>query len=123
MSTIVSVVGIVIAGFGILGVIRPETLMRLVSLSWQAPSGLYLAMAVRVIFGVALIGAASSSRFPNALLIIGVLSIITAAVALLLGFERLRAFVDWWLARPPGLIRTWAAIASAFGVFLVCAVW
>lgn len=123
MSAIIVVVGIVLGGLGILGVIRPGKLLHLVSMSWQSPSGLYLAMAVRLVFGVALIGAASSSRFPDVLLFIGVLSIITAVLAPLIGFARLRAFVDWWLARPPGLIRAWAAIAAALGVFLVYAVW
>ena len=123
MSAIVSAVGIVIAGLGILGVIRPRNLVHLVSIPWKSPSGLYLAIVVRLIFGVALIGAASSSRFPNVLLIIGVLSIITAFLAPLLGFERLREFIDWWLARPPVFIRSWAAIAAVFGVFLVFAVW
>jgi hypothetical protein len=123
MSVIVAAVGIFLAAFGIFGVIRPGTLTRFVAISWQAPSGLYLAMAIRLIFGVALIGAASSSRFPTVLLIIGALSIVTAVVAPLLGFERVRAFAEWWLVRPFWLIRAWAGIASAFGVFLVWAVW
>jgi hypothetical protein len=122
MSAIVAGVGIFLVGFGILGVIRPETLTRFVSASWQAPSGLYLAMAVRLTFGVALLGAASGSRFPNALLIVGILSIVSAVVAPFLGFERLRAFAEWWLARSSGLIRAWAGMAAAFGAFLVWAV-
>jgi hypothetical protein len=123
MSAIVAVVGIAMAGLGILGVIHPRKLGRFVSIPWQSRSGFYIAIAIRLIFGLAVIGAASSSRFPDVLLIIGVLSIITAVLAPLLRFERMRVFVDWWLAGPPGLIRAWAAIAAVLGVFLVFAVW
>jgi hypothetical protein len=122
MSAIVTVFGVAIAGLGIFGVIRPRDLVRFVSATWKSPSGLYLAIAVRLILGVALIGAASSSRFPDALRILGILSIITAVVAPILGTERVRAFVEWWAGRPSGLIRAWAAFATVFGVFLVHAV-
>jgi hypothetical protein len=123
MSAIVTVFGVAIAGLGILGLIRPEKLVRFVSVAWQPPSGLYLAIALRLTLGVALVGAASSSRFPDALYILGILSIITAVVAPILGSERVRAFIEWWTARPSGLIRAWAALATVFGVFLVLAVW
>ena len=71
---------------------------------------------------MALIRAASGSRFPDALGVLGVISILAALVASALGFDRLRAFVQWWAARPAGFIRAWALVAVAFGVFLVYAV-
>ena len=42
-----------------------------------------------------------------------------AAVVLpLLGRERLRPMIDWWISRPGGFIRAWSLVAVAFGVFL-----
>jgi hypothetical protein len=123
MSAIVGVLGVVIAGLGILGIVRPGDLVRFVSVAWRSPSGLYLAIAVRLILGIVLIAAASSSRFPDALRILGALSIITAVLVPILGSERVRAFVEWWAGRPSGFIRAWATLAVAFGAFLVYAVW
>lgn len=122
MSAIVGVLGVVIAGLGILGIVRPGDLVGFVSLAWKSPSGLYLAIAVRLVLGIALIGAASGSRYPDALRILGALSILTAVLVPILGSERVRAFVEWWVGRPCGLIRAWAAFAVVFGVFLVHAV-
>ena len=122
MSVIVTLFGTAIGALGILGLIRPASLIRFVSAAWQLRTGFYLAIIVRLVLGVALIGAASGSRFPDALGILGIISIVAALVASSVGFERLRAFVRWWTARPSGFIRAWALVAAAFGVFLVYAV-
>jgi len=65
MSVIVTLFGIAIAALGILGLIRPGSLIRLVSVAWQTRAGLYLAIILRLVLGAALIGAASRSRFPG----------------------------------------------------------
>jgi len=122
MSVIVTLFGAAIGALGILGLIRPATLIGFISAAWQSRAGLYLAIILRLVLGVALIGAASGSRFPDALGILGIISIVAALVAPSLGFERLRAFVQWWIARPLGFIRAWALIAAVFGAFLVYAV-
>lgn len=122
MSLIVTLFGIVIAALGIAGLIRPGSLIGFVSAAWRLRAGLYLAIVLRLVLGVALIGAASSSRFPDALGILGVISIIGALVASSLGFERLRAFVQWWAARPSGFVRAWGLVAAGFGGFLVYSV-
>jgi hypothetical protein len=122
MTLIVFLFGILITAVGLLGVISPGNLIRFVSVAWQSRAGLYLAIIVRLILGVALIRAASGSRFPDALGVLGVISILAALVASALGFDRLRGFVQWWATRPVAFTRAWALVAAGFGVFLVYAV-
>lgn len=122
MSVIVTGFGIVIAVLGIVGLIAPGSLIRLVSAAWQSRAGLYLAIILRLVLGLALIGAAPGSRFPDALGILGVITILAAVIASMLGFERVRRFVQWWAARPSGFGRAWGLVAAVFGVFLVYAV-
>ena len=122
MSETVAVIGIVIIGFGILGIASPATLIRLTSAVVQSKVGIYAAAALRLAFGIVLIAAASASHFPQTLLVLGVITIVAAILVPFIGIKRLRALVDWWIARPPGLIRAWAAIAVALGIFLVTAV-
>ena len=71
--------------------------------------------------GVLLLAAASSTRFPWAIGALGVLSLAAAVSLPLLGYERLREFVDWWMARPQGFVRGWSLAACGFGAFLVWA--
>jgi len=122
MSVIVTLFGAAIAALGILGLMRPGGLVHFVSVAWQTRVAFHFAIMLRLILGVALIGAASGSRFPDALGILGVISLVAALVAPGLGFKRLRTFVQWWAARPPEFIRVWGLVAAVFGVFLVYAV-
>jgi len=122
MWVVVTLFGAAIAALGIVGLMRTASLIRFVSGAWQTRAGLYLAVILRLVLGVALIGAASRSRFPDAIGILGIISIVAALVAPSLRFERLRAFVQWWAARPSGFIRAWALVAAVFGVFLMYAV-
>jgi len=122
MSETVAVIGIVIIGFGILGIASPATLTRLTSAVVQSEVGIYAVAGLRLVFGIVLIAAASASHFPQTLLVIGVIIIVAAIVVPFIGVKRLRALVGWWLARPPGLIRALGVIAVALGIFLVTAV-
>jgi len=64
MSVLVVLFGVVITLLGILGVVEPRRLTALLTATWQSRSGLYLAVAVRLGLGVALIAAAPGSRWP-----------------------------------------------------------
>jgi len=121
MSSIIVVFGIAVALLGAMGLVRPTGLIRFVETAWQSSTGFYLAVTVRVVLGVILIVAAPDCRFPDVVRILGIVSLIAAAVAAILGHERLRSFVEWWIGRPAGFIRGWSVAAVAFGCFLVYA--
>ena len=121
MTSIVALLGIAVAAMGLLGVVRPGDLMRIVENVWATRTGFHVAIAVRLALGAVLIAAAPDCRFPVAVRVIGVISVVGAAVVAVMGRERLRAFVRWWMAFPAGIIRSWAAFAFAFGAFLVYA--
>ncbi len=119
MTWMVALFGIAITLFGILGLIRPDSLIRLVRRPWRSQMGFYFNIGIRVIFGIVLLLTASQSRFPEAFRIVGIISLVAALVAPFLGFVRLQRFVQWWANRPSGLIRGWSLVAAAFGVFLL----
>jgi len=82
--------------------------------------GIYFAVIVRLMLGVALIVAAPESLYPMAFLIVGWIAIVAAAAVAFIGRERLRRITDWFLERfTPPIIRLWLLIAMAFGGFLV----
>ena len=118
MTWVVALFGIVITLLGILGLVRPTRLIRLVQRPWESQKGLYLSIGIRVVFGIVLLIAASESRFPEAFWILGIISLVAAVVAPFLGFARLQGIVQWWARRSPGFVRSWSLVAAAFGVFL-----
>jgi hypothetical protein len=121
MTWVVALFGIAIAAFGLLGVVRPGDLIRLIENAWRTNTVFYVAIASRLVLGAALLAAATDCRFPLAFRILGFVSLVGAAGIAVFGIERSREFVRWWFERPAGFIRGWAMAAVAFGAFLVYA--
>ncbi len=65
LTWVVALFGITIILLGVLGLIRPGNLMRLVLGAWQSRKGFYFSIGIRVVFGIVLLLAASQSRFPE----------------------------------------------------------
>ena len=121
MNELVALFGAVITLFGMVGMVDPKKLVGWVQSAWQAPRGFYLTIFIRLTFGALLLSAASESRFPQALRILGMHSLAAAVLIPIIGFARLKRFVDWWAERPTGWVRIWSLGAVGFGVFLVWA--
>ncbi|MDH3262160.1 MAG: hypothetical protein OEM81_12735 [Acidimicrobiia bacterium] len=120
MSVIVTVFGWMLIGIGVLSVIRPNVLVRFLSLPYQF---LFPWVIIsRLVIGAALIGAATGSRFPNTLLVLGILTIVIVIAFVSLGPGRLRTLIEWFLVLPSGAIRIWGLAALTIGLFLVIAV-
>lgn len=120
MTLVALVLSLFIAAVGALGVVSPARLLGVVR-RLQSPAGLYLAAALRVVLGVALVFAAPTSRAPQVIRILGVFVVAAGLLTPFFGLERFRRLLDWWSARGPVFVRTWAAVAAAFGLWLAYA--
>ena len=123
MAVLVALFGAAIAGLGILGFVRPRSLVGFVESTWQSRAGFYGAIGLRVVFGLLLLAAGPESRFPQVLWVVGMISLVAAVLSPLVGFERLRRYVQWWSDRSASLVRAWSLVTLGFGAFLVYAVW
>ena len=119
MTLLVALIGALIALLGATGLVRPSMLVGMLDWVWRTRRGLYGVVALRLCIGVILVVAAPECRYPTAMRILGVISIVSATLVPVLGLERIRALVSWWAARPPLFIRAWAVFAIAFGGFLI----
>ena len=54
--------------------------------------------------------------------LVGVLIIVAGLLAPSFGLERSQALLDAWSSRGPVFMRTWAAVALLFGLFIAYAV-
>ena len=122
MTFLVAVFGVLIAMLGLVGVAAPQKLIAIVQKVWTPHPGLYLAISLRLLLGVALLVAAPESAAPRALWVLGWLAVAAAVAIPCLGFSRTLRFIGWWTHRPPALIRAWSLAALVFGGFLVTAV-
>jgi hypothetical protein len=125
MGGAVAAIGVVIGVVGAIGVVSPTILLSpaLDGLKWS-PRRIYGLAVARLVIGVILVVAASSTAFPTLVMFIGAVFILRAAMIPLLGLDRTRSLIEWLQGRsslvtrllflagvvPLGLFLVWAAI-------------
>ena len=123
MKNLALVVGLCIATVGGVGILAPSGLVWIAQHS-VTPSVFYLIAMVRVGFGLVLISAASASRAPKALRVLGYVILIagiTTALTGLLAIGRARSIIDWWLQQGLGVVRLTGVLVLALGGFVAYA--
>jgi hypothetical protein len=115
------VLGFVAATIGAVGVVAPDVLLELGE-SLLTPTVLYIAAAVRVIFGAALLWVAPASRTPKTLRMFGALLVFAGLLTPSIGIEHSRAMLDWLLSQGPLFMRAWAGVVVVLGLFIVYAI-
>lgn len=116
---IIILFGLLLTLLGVTGLVTPAPLIRLVNAFWNAPRALYLAVGLRLFLGVVLVLAAPQTRFPMAVQVIGILSVVGAISLPIIGREKLQRLVAWWTSSSAVAIRLWAMVALLFGLFLI----
>ena len=123
LKNLAFVAALLILAFGVGGVLEPSGLVWIAEHSMT--SGVFFSVAaVRVAFGFVLISAASSSRAPKAIRIVGIVVMIagiTTAVMALVGMGPAREIVEWWIQQGSVIVRLSAALILALGAFVAYA--
>ena len=122
MARVALVIGLFIALLGVLGLVAPNAFVEVVSF-FQTPAIIYLASAIRVAFGVILILAASTSRAPMTLRVLGGLIAIGGLLSPFFGVRFAQPILASWSAGGPVVVRIWAAFGLLLGAFIIYAVW
>lgn len=115
------VIAVIIVVMAMAGLLAPDRLFRILEYSTTS-IGLYVVTALRVVIGLVLLLVASASRTPKTLRVFGVIALIAGIATPFLGVQRAAAIRDWAIAQGPSLIRLWAGIALAFGIFILYSV-
>ena len=120
MATVALALSILVVALGTLGVVSPQRLADLARRLLN-PGGLVLAAVIRILFGVVLVFAAPTSRAPEFVRVIGIMSLVAGGMTPLLRVDQHRKVLDWWTARGSGFMRIWSAIALVIGFVLAYA--
>ena len=106
-----------IAVFGLVVIVKPSPAHDLTRL-FADKTGMWIATAIRAVLGLGLLAGAGESKAPVLLQILGLLILIVAIVVPILGWERHRRLIDWWLARSRTVEMFCGAAAFVFGIGL-----
>jgi hypothetical protein len=107
-----------IAAMGVVVIVAPSRAHDLTRLLADK-TGMWIATAIRVVLALGLLAAASESKAPMVLRIIGLLILLVAIVMPILGVDRHRLILDWWLARKRTVEIMCGAAAFVIGLGLI----
>jgi len=122
MNYIIILFGIATIVAGVIIVINPDTVFGLWRRKLESLGLHILAVVVRIILGAALIICAAGSKYPTAILILGWISIVAAAVLGIMGRTKFKRLMSWALNVAPSFGRLGGLLAILFGGFLIHAV-
>lgn len=105
---------------GVWGVLVPSRLSAFVT-RFGSQRGLWLAAAIRLVFGLALWFAAPASRAPLLLQVLGVVALLAAVILPFMGVERFKRLIDWWTKLSPNAMRFNSLFAVAVGAAILWA--
>ena len=107
-----------IAAMGVVVIVAPARAQELTRL-FADKTGMWIATALRAVLALGLVAAAAESKAPMLLRILGLLILLVAIVMPILGLDRHRRMIDWWLARSRMVELLCGAAAFVLGVGLI----
>ena len=116
MVTTLAFAGMIVI-LGLWGFFAPRSIAVFVR-SWSSVGGMWLAIALRVMFGGALWFAAPLSRTEFVLKLIAGLAAASAVVIGIIGLPRFSGLIERWLDLPPIAVRAWCLVAIFVGAFV-----
>lgn len=87
---------------------------------WGSRQGLLTAAAIRVVVGVALLLAASSSKYPRTFRVFGSIALLAGLIMPLTPLDFWAEYIHWWIVENTSVFRwTLATAGTLFGAFVV----
>ena len=107
-----------IAAMGVTVIVAPAKARDLAQL-FNDKRGMWVATAIRAVLALGLLAAAGESKAPMLLRLLGLLVLIVAILIPILGLDRHRHMIEWWIARPRTMQILWGAVTFVFGIALI----
>ena len=118
MTALVLILCAAIAAMGVVMIVKPALAHDLTRL-FADKTGMWVVTAIRAVLGLGLLAAATESKAPMLLRILGLVILLVAIVMPILGLDRHRRMIDWWLARDRKIEILCGAAAFVVGLGLI----
>jgi len=118
MTALALILCAAIAATGVVVIFAPARANELTRL-FADKTGMWIATGIRAVLALGLFAAASESKAPMLLRTLGLIILIVAIVVPILGLDRHRRMIDWWLARDRRIQIICGAASFVLGVMLI----
>jgi hypothetical protein len=121
ITVLAFLVGVLLIIQGLLGIVAPDIFVSVVRF-FQTPPNIYVAAVLRIAIGIVLLCAVTGSRLPSFLRVFGVIVVIGGVLTPFVGVQFAQRILALWESRGPGLVRLFAVVSLALGLFTAYAV-
>ena len=117
-SKLAVAVGSIYVLLGVSLAVTPDWFLSITD--WESQRGLLTGAAVDVVVGFALILAASESKYPKTLRILGIIALIAGLTTPFIPLDSWAEYMRWWIVENASAFRwVFATAATLFGTFIV----
>jgi hypothetical protein len=120
MDTVIKAIGTVIVCIGLVYLIKPEILKGFM-LFFSKGSRLYLAALVRFALAITFFLGASQCKIMWLITAFGAIFLLSGLLILILGLEKAKGIINWYLEQPTFMFRVIASIVMCVGFIIVFA--
>jgi hypothetical protein len=120
MDTIVKIIGIIMTSVATVYLLKPQVMKRLIEFFRQGKR-IYFAASLRLVVAVVFLLAARECDITWVIVLLGILLLISALLIFILGAEKLKSILDWYLKKSLLVLRILALIALALGAITIYA--
>ena len=117
---IIKALGVIMAVVGVLFSAIPEKLIKFISL-FKVTKRIRIVGIVRLGIAVIFLLAASGSRWPIVIAILGIITLISGVLALTLKAKHIKTFIDWIEAKNEMFVRIMGGVVVLIGLLIVFA--
>ena len=118
MDTVVQCVGIVVLLLGIVYLLKPDVVKWLMRFFRQGRR-IYFAAVIRLALAVVFLLAASECDIRWVIVTFGIIFLISGVLIFVMGTERIRLLLDWYLKQSAFIFRIIALLVMAVGAIII----
>ena len=118
MNIIVQCVGVAILLLGIVYLLKPDTVKWLMRFFRQG-GRIYFAGVIRLVLAVIFLLAASECDIRWVIVMFGIIFLISGVLIFVMGPERVRSLLDWYLKQSVFIFRVIALCVTAVGAVII----
>ncbi len=120
MVHFVWLIGVFIAVWSIAVLFKPVW-MRQAILLFRKGKLIYVNAGLKVFIGIVFLILARDCNLPGVIIAVGVLMTLGPILFCLLPYAKIQRYMNWWIAQPFWMYRTWAVLAALLGGLIMYA--
>ncbi|MFC1677396.1 DUF2065 family protein [Planctomycetota bacterium] len=118
MNLAIKIIGGCIAFMGILYLIKPDIMKKVIEF-FKKGKRVYLAAILRFALAITFLVGATQCRIPWGIIAFGIVFIISGLLIFMLRAEKIKGILDWYSKQPNLILRFLGLIVSAIGLLIL----